>query len=228
VRERPTDSLAIDLCGERVLLHADRALVWPRHRLAVVADLHFGKDDAFRRAGIALPAGAAATDLSRLDALARSQDLARLVVLGDFFHAAPRAEDAFFADFAAFRAAHAALAIDVIAGNHDRHGGSRELRDAVRWHAEALELAPFSLRHEPVAVPGRYVLAGHLHPVHVLAGPGGDRARLPVFWLRPDHAVLPAFGSLTGGWRVAPEPGDRLYAGIGTRVVELPARGLRA
>lgn len=220
--------LEIELAGERVLLHPDRALVWPERALAVVADLHFGKDDAFRRAGIALPAGAAATDLERLDVLVRAHSLARLVVLGDFFHAAPRAEDAFFADFATFRTRHRSLAIDVVAGNHDRHGGSRMLRDELAWHDDALDVGPFSFRHEPAAVAARYVLAGHLHPVHVLAGPGGDRARLPVFWLRPAYCVLPAFGSLTGGWRVAPEPGDRLYAGVGTRIVELPAPGRRS
>lgn len=224
---RVAEPLAIELSGEHVLLHPDRALLWPRHALAVVADLHFGKDDAFRRSGIAMPAGAAATDLARLEALVHAHALERLVVLGDFFHAAPCAEDTFFAEFAAFRARHPALAIDVVAGNHDRHGGSRELRDAVQWHEDSLELAPFAFRHEPVAAPGLYVLAGHLHPVHSLAGPGGDRARLPVFWLRPDHGVLPAFGSLTGGWRVSPAPRDRLYASVGTRIVELPARSRR-
>lgn len=213
--------LQVELAGEQVVLHADRALLWPSRRVAVVADVHFGKDDAFRRAGIALPAGAARTDVARLAALLVAHEVERLVVLGDFFHAAPHPDDAFFAEFAAFRAAHPALAIDVVVGNHDRHGGSA-LEELVTWHEHGLALGPFELRHEPDPVPGRYVLAGHLHPVTVITGFGGDRARLPVFWLRPQVGVLPAFGSLTGGARVLARPGDRLYAAAGRRVVEIP------
>jgi DNA ligase-associated metallophosphoesterase len=216
--------LATTLAGVHVLLHPDRALLWPDERLAVVADVHFGKDDAFRRAGIALPEGAARTDVARLAELVTAHALERLVVLGDFFHAAPHPDDAFFAAFAEFRAAHPALAIDVVVGNHDRHGG-RALDALATWHDDGLTIGPFDLRHEPGKVPGRYVLAGHLHPT-VVIGADGDRARLPVFWLRPEVGVLPAFGSLTGGARVVPRPGDRVYAAAGRRVVELPAAAL--
>jgi DNA ligase-associated metallophosphoesterase len=213
--------LEVELAGAAVLLHPDRALVWPAERTAIVADVHFGKDDAFRRAGIALPSGAARTDVARLAELVVAHDLRRIVVLGDFFHAAPHADDAFFAEFDAFRSAHPEVAIDVVVGNHDRHGG--HVLDAIAtWHADGLSLGPFELRHEPEAVPGRYVLAGHLHPVLAI-GDGADRARLPIFWLRPALGVLPAFGSLTGGARVIPRPGDRVYAAAGRRVVAIPA-----
>ena len=213
--------LAVELAGEEVLLAPDRALVWAARSTLVVPDLHFGKDDAFRRAGIALPAGAARTDLARLADLLRAHAARRLVVLGDFFHARPRPEDAFFAEFAAFRAAHPRLAIDVVVGNHDRHGG-QALGEVATWHAEGFADGPFEFRHEPEAVAGRHVLAGHLHPMIGLGAFGGDRARLPAFWLRPAVAVLPAFGSLTGGLRIAPAPGDRTFAVAGGRVVEVP------
>jgi DNA ligase-associated metallophosphoesterase len=218
----PSAGLAVELAGETVLLHPDRALLWPARRTLVVADLHFGKDDAFRRAGIALPAGAARTDVGRLAGLLAAHAVARLVVLGDFFHARPHADDAFFAEFAAFRASHRSLALEVVAGNHDRHGGDT-LDEIATWHSAGLDDGPFAFRHEPDAVPGRYVLAGHLHPVIQIGAFGGDRARLPVFWLRPTMGVLPAFGSLTGGARILPRPGDRTYAAAGRRVIELPA-----
>lgn len=214
--------LAVELAGEQVLLHPDRALLWPARRTLVVADVHFGKDDAFRRAGIALPEGAARTDVARLADLVAAYAVERLVVLGDFFHSRPHAEDTFFAEFAAFRRTRPSLGIDVVVGNHDRHGGDA-LDGVVTWHADGLSVGPFELRHEPDSVPGRYVLAGHLHPVLVIGAFGGDRARLPVFWLRPEVGVLPAFGSLTGGARILPRPGDRTYAAAGRRVIELPA-----
>ncbi|MCZ8129673.1 MAG: ligase-associated DNA damage response endonuclease PdeM [Steroidobacteraceae bacterium] len=221
--ERTAQVLELELGGERVLLHPERALICAAHRALVVADLHFGKDDAFRRSGLAWPAGAAAADLERLAALLREYALERLVVLGDFFHAAPDPADDFFAAFRAFRAAHPRLAIEVVAGNHDRHGGLGWLAEAVTWHADGLALGAFELRHEPGRGLLGYVLAGHLHPVAVLAA-GGDRARLPVFWVRADHAVLPSFGSLTGGHPVRPARGDRLYACTRSRVLAVPVR----
>src|ERR1044071_447394 len=118
--ESSSGALAIDLCGERVLLHAQRALVWPAARTLLVADPHFGKDDVFRRAGIALPHGTAHADLSRLTALIEAHACERLLVLGDFVHAATRAGDSFLAAFSEWRASHQQLAVDVIAGNHDR------------------------------------------------------------------------------------------------------------
>lgn len=215
--------LSIELAGETVLLHPDRALLWPARHAAIVADVHFGKDDAFRRAGIALPAGAARTDVARLADLVAAHALRRIVVLGDFFHAAPQVDDAFFAEFEAFRAAHAGLSLDVVVGNHDRHGG-HALDTVATWHPDGLALGPFDLRHEPERVVGRYVLAGHVHPV-IAIGDATDRARLPIFWLRPEVGVLPAFGSLTGGARVVPRAGDRVFAAAGKRVVAIPTPG---
>lgn len=212
--------LSVELAGEQVLLHPDRALLWPSRRTAIVADVHFGKDDAFRRAGIALPAGAARTDVTRLAGLVDAHALERLIVLGDFFHTAPQPDDEFFVEFAAFRAAHPGVTLDVVVGNHDRHGGAA-LDDVATWHADGLSIGPFELRHEPEHAPGRYVLAGHVHPVLAI-GDGADHARLPVFWVRPQIAVLPAFGSLTGGARIIPRSGDRVYGAAGRRVVPIP------
>ena len=42
------------LAGERLELRADRSLFWPARRTLVVADLHFGKADAFRAASVRL------------------------------------------------------------------------------------------------------------------------------------------------------------------------------
>ena len=46
--------------GERLQLHADRALYWPARGRLLIADLHLGKGDVFRRAGIAVPRGGTA------------------------------------------------------------------------------------------------------------------------------------------------------------------------
>ena len=57
--------LSLRLAGEQMLLCGERALYWPRQRWLLLADLHLGKGDAFRRAGIALPRGGTGHDLAR-------------------------------------------------------------------------------------------------------------------------------------------------------------------
>jgi metallophosphoesterase superfamily enzyme len=53
-----------------------------------------------------------------------------------------------------------------------------------------------------------------------MAGPAGGM-RAPCFWFGSTGAVLPAFGAFTGGQRVLPVKGDRVYAIGPGQVVEL-------
>ena len=153
----PEGALALDLAGETLWLLPQRALCWPARRTLVVADLHFGKDDVFRRAGLAIPEGAAAEDLARLDALLLATRSERLLVLGDFLHGDLQPGDAFPPRFAAWRATHRELAIVVVAGNHDRHArrdGAPPAALEVQWATDPLREAPFHFTHDPGAVAG--------------------------------------------------------------------------
>ncbi|HET7136231.1 MAG TPA: metallophosphoesterase, partial [Casimicrobiaceae bacterium] len=111
------------LCGERVVLHAARALSWPREKTLFVADVHLGKGAAFRAGGIPLPRGTTANDLRRLDALIAESGASRLVVLGDFLHAKAGRVAALSTAFVAWRARHATLDVVLVRGNHDAHAG---------------------------------------------------------------------------------------------------------
>jgi uncharacterized protein len=222
----PSGVLSIELSGEQVQLLPDRAVVLPRRRTLIVADPHFGKDDLFRRAGIAVPRGPAVTDLQRLTSMLEAHGCERLVVLGDFLHAATRTGDSFLHAFALWRRAHSGVAIEVIAGNHDRRERREKWDGLVGWHASALVEPPFVFAHEPVAHPGGYVLAGHIHPVLRITA-RSHKLRVPVFWQRAEYLVLPSFGSFTGGANVSPQPADRLYAAGPERVIPLSARSYR-
>src|SRR3954452_24919812 len=81
-------ALSVSLAGESVELHADRALFHPRTTTLYVADVHLGKTAAFRAAGVPLPAGTTASNLERLGRLVARTGAERLIVLGDFLHAA--------------------------------------------------------------------------------------------------------------------------------------------
>ncbi|MEH6387964.1 ligase-associated DNA damage response endonuclease PdeM [Pseudomonas profundi] len=192
------------LAGEKVVLHGDKALYYPAHATLMVADTHFGKGAFFRRKGLAVPTGQSQDDLRRLTALIHHFNPRRLIVLGDFFHHRPREGEPFLEQFPAWLKRHADVQVEAVIGNHDRHAEGIDI--GITWHA-TLDLGPFRLCHEPTSVPGKHILAGHLHPAHTLAV-GRDRLRAPVFWFRNGITVLPSFGALTGGWDIRPDTAE--------------------
>ena len=215
-------TLAIECAGEALLLHPERALLWLAARTAFIADLHLGKSEVFRRSGIPIPEGNTLADLRRLDALIEAYALDRIVLLGDFLHAASPDRSTHAEAFAAWRKTRDALEFVVVAGNHDRRSAGRELADSVAWQSKEWRIGPFLCRHHPGSAADGYVLAGHIHPAMFLYGSHRERTRVPVCWVRGDHAVLPSFGSFTGGGDIDPMPGDRLYAFAANRVWALP------
>ena len=210
------------LGGERVELLAARALHWPRERTLFVADVHLGKAAAFRAGGVPLPRGSTAADLARLTTVLRQTGAQRLVVLGDFLHAAAGRVAALDTAFREWRAQHAALAVVVVRGNHDDRAGD----PPADWNVLAVDephpLAPFLACHLPVAPHSGYALCGHVHPGVTLTGAADQTERLPCFVLGRRRAILPAFGAFTGLARVAPRAGDRFVAVGGTRLFALP------
>jgi metallophosphoesterase superfamily enzyme len=67
-----------------------------------------------------------------------------------------------------------------------------------------------------VDAPG-YVLAGHVHPVYVLAT-RFDALRLPCFIAGPRRMILPSFGAFTGGHALRPGPDERVWVSSGEAV----------
>jgi len=197
--------LGLDVGGERLVALADRALHWPARGRLLIADLHLGKGDVFRRAGIAVPTGGTAHDLARIDALLESTGAHELLVLGDIVHG-PVPEAAWRTQWLAWRAARPRLRVGVVAGNHDRALRTADL--ALELLPEVLRDGGLVLRHDPVPSPDGVVLAGHLHPSFGLPG---MRRRWPGFWWRERAGllVLPAFSAFTGGFRAELEPGER-------------------
>lgn len=220
-RQRVTNSLAIELAGEEVLLHHDRALIWPARRAVFVADLHLGKSDVFRRAGIAIPEGATLADLNRLTRLVEEEQIDTLIVLGDFVHGRTTMSSAHRNHFAMWREHHQSLRVVIVEGNHDRH--ERETRDAwnVEWVGEGFQVGPFVCAHHPRASQSGYVLSGHVHPVVKLHASSRERARMPVLCITQDFAVLPSFGSFTGGAEVELVDHQRVYGFAEQRVWKL-------
>jgi uncharacterized protein len=201
----------VQLQGERLTLLADGSLLWARNSTLVIADPHFGKDDIFRRSGIAIPRGPTIRDLERLTLQLHATAARRLLIVGDFIHGPSETGDDVRRQFALWRRRHPELPVTLIAGNHDRHEDWDIWRDVLEVRREPLVEAPLVFAHEPEPSESGYVLAGHLHPVYSNRETLGPRA-LRVFWQRQHCLVLPSWGEFTGGWRVQPTRDESLFA----------------
>lgn len=181
--------------GTDVCLYGERALAVTVERSLLIADLHLGKEDLFRRGGISVPQGPTDNDLARLTALIALGAPERLLVLGDFVHGAIH-DAPWLAAWQRWRSAHRELAVIVVAGNHDRQVDAAHIGAFdVEWRRGDYPLGPLLLRHEPGVDATRHVIAGHLHPG--LRLPGISRS-LPAFVLGSRTSILPAFASFSG------------------------------
>lgn len=219
--------LEIEFGGEPIVLLPERAAHLPRHDLLLVADAHIGKAQAYRRLGQPVPEATTLGTLARLDAALGRCRARQLVFLGDLLHAAAGRSAVVIEAVLAWRRRHAGLQIVLLEGNHDRAAGGLppEWRIERRVGPWALgDGSRVTLEHEPVAIEGRVVLAGHIHPAAVISGRAHQRLRLPCFHFGPALGVLPAFGEFTGMHVLPRGPEDRVFVVAEGEVLALPPR----
>lgn len=171
------------------------ALLIEDERVLIVADLHLEKGSAFGLRRQFLPPYDTAATLARLaDVVARHAP--RLVVaLGDSFHDRAAAARLQPGDHDRLRALQAGRSWLWLAGNHDPDPPPGLAGDvASEWSS-----GPLRFRHEPAAGPQPGEVAGHLHPVAVVAGRGGATVRRRAFVGDGARCVMPAFGAYAGG-----------------------------
>ena len=210
-------SLPIELCGQRMVLRADRTLLWEATRTLIVADTHFGKADAFRAFGLPIPGGAEEA-LTRLAKAIDDTGAQRLIVLGDFWHAREGRTDGLAEQLGAWKAERTGLTIELIHGNHDTAGPPPP--GWGDWFAKLIE-PPFVFAHFPEPSDAGYTLAGHLHPGVLLFGRARQRFKLPCFRFSEAVGVLPAFGRFTGLAVDVPRNFERVFAITGEAVVHV-------
>jgi uncharacterized protein len=212
------------IAGEQVELLPQRALYWARALTLFVADLHLGKAATFGAAGIPVPGETGHADLAALAACIAQTRAQRLVILGDLLHARNGRDAATLDSLARWRAAHPALDIVLVRGNHDHSAGDPPRELGIRAVDDPHHAAPFVLAHRPEASKLGYVLAGHIHPAITLHGPASLRERLPCFVIGRSRAILPAFGSFTGSARFPAAAGDRVVVIAGDQLIEPTSR----
>jgi DNA ligase-associated metallophosphoesterase len=208
-------TIAID--GEPLLLLPQKAAFWPREGMLIIADIHFGKAAAFRSWGIPVPKGTTSENLQALDELVELTGARHVLFLGDFLHARAAHAASTQAAMLAWRRRRCELVLTLVRGNHDRHAGDPAAQLGIDLVDEPYTVGPFSFCHHPdIDAPG-YVLAGHVHPVYVLAT-RFDALRLPCFVAGPHRMILPSFGAFTGGHAMRLAPDERVWVSSGEAV----------
>jgi DNA ligase-associated metallophosphoesterase len=210
--------MTICLAGQEVYLRPSGAAVVGGS--LVVADLHLGKERAFRQHGLAVPDGPTAEALHRLSGEVEEAQARRLVFLGDLFHHADAIAGVTFDALRDWREKRPWLEVLLVQGNHDRIPA--ELRDAIAT-SHSLTIGELALFHHPKD-PSVPHLAGHLHPA-VLITDGPDTERVRCFWRHRDRLILPSFSAFTGCATVTPARGDEVFIPVGASVRRLACKG---
>jgi len=204
---------------QQLILLGQRAVWIPQHETLLVADLHLGKESAFRAASIPVP-DVTAIDLARLSTLIGRTNCRRLVILGDLVHCAQGLSRDVIDQTAQWRESHSDLQVQLILGNHDAKAGKLPTSWELDCRQEAA-CGPFQLRHIPPESSTRPCLAGHVHPKYRLKT-ATDSMTLPCFVLTRQTLILPAFGTFVDGQAVKYAPA-RYFVISEESVLELPA-----
>jgi uncharacterized protein len=211
--------MQIEITGEVFELLYHKALYWPRFNALLIADLHLGKINHFRKSGIPLPSKANDRNIELLIDLIYKLRPSRVLCLGDLFHSHYNPEWEVFGEFVKhFRE----VSFELVMGNHDIMSDLQYERKGIMVH-DQLSIGNFILTHHPLeqVAPGYYNFAGHIHPGVCLYGRGKQSITLPCFYFGQQQALLPAFGVFTGLARIKPLKDDKVFVILEDKIMEV-------
>jgi len=202
--------MEIEISGERAKLLWQKAVWLPNYKTLLAADLHFGKINHFRRAGIPVPPKANDRNTETLIDLLNETKADRVIFLGDLFHSHYNEEWSVLGQVLRH---FSTCSFELVRGNHDIMSLVQYQRHRILVHESPLRLGGLQLTHQPVVKSGEecYNLAGHIHPGIRLTGRGRQSVTLPCFYFGRDEGILPAFGSFTGMALLRPKKEDRIF-----------------
>lgn len=207
--------------GHTFHLLPEKALYLPAERLLVIADVHLGKARHFRKEGIAIPANTQADDYRRLAKLFEKVNPSKVHFLGDLFHSSYNHD---WHQFCELVAAFPGIQFTLVKGNHDiiDHKHFDEICVQV---TDAIDTGSVLFVHDvPRSVPaGRLVIAGHIHPGILLSGAGRQTVTLPCYYKDGNVLLLPAFGMLTGLYKMPHTPRSEVFIVMPGEVCALPS-----
>jgi uncharacterized protein len=211
--------MKVEISGEVFELLLNKAMYWPKFNTLLLADLHLGKINHFRKSGIPLPSKANDRNIELLVDLIHTFKPDRVLCLGDLFHSYYNPEWEVFGELVKH---FSGVSFELILGNHDIMSDLQYKRKGIRLHDE-LRMGNFILTHHPMenVESGYYNLAGHIHPGICLYGRGRQALTLPCFYFGQQQALLPAFGVFTGLARIKPMREDKVFVILEDKIMEV-------
>jgi uncharacterized protein len=208
------------LAGNVVVMLAEKALWIPSHKILVIADLHLGKIEHFRNAGIALPGQANLHTLHQLAGLLEIYKPKKVLFLGDLFHSV---QNRSFTDFHTFLSEVSGIEFVLVLGNHDIMPAAA-YQDLGIVVVNEYFIDNLWLTHEPQSsvISPYYNLAGHIHPGIKLKGKGKQTLTLPCFYFNEHNGILPAFGYFTGKAMLEINNKCTIFAIADNKIIHIP------
>lgn len=185
-----------------------------------LADLHLGKANHFRKAGIPIPEPVHQADFQNLERLFSRLNPKKAYFLGDLFHSSWNEQwevlNSFLREFPQTE-------FHLIKGNHDILPPAVYLHSVLQIHDHPLTLGTFVFSHEPLESKQSDFLniCGHLHPGLRLRGKARQSVRIPCFHWTGNLLILPSFGNFTGLALIQPKEEDRIWIISGERVIPI-------
>ena len=198
----------------------EKAVYLPSEKILLIADLHLGKVNHYRKAGYPVPTKANDENTSVLIDLLNHYKPERMLFLGDLFHSHYNEEWEVLGQVIRH---FSSVSFELILGNHDIMSTLQYERHNVIVHREELRIGSLLLTHAPLEQPQPdvYNIAGHIHPGAKLYGKGRQALLLPCFYFGKHQGLLPAFGSFTGLYPIRVTKGDQVYVIAEGEVIEV-------
>lgn len=202
--------MKVTIFGEEFVMLPQKALFWKKHDMLLLADMHLGKVNHFRKAGIPVPVKANERNWEVLIDIVHTTKAKRIICIGDLFHSHYNYD---WEIVGQFTRAYPDLSFELVTGNHDILTNHLYERSRVMVHGSRLQIGKFVLSHFPAEEPDSevYQLSGHLHPGIRLSGRGKQSMMLPCFYFGEHQGYLPAFGMFTGLSRIQPKKVDQVF-----------------
>ncbi len=198
----------VTVAGVTLVADLSGALFWQEERLLVVSDLHLEKGSSFAARGVLLPPYDTVATLACLGAVIARHDPRTVIALGDSFHDRKAHERLSAPDREVIAALQVRRDWIWISGNHD----PALPNDIGGIVANEVAVGPILFRHEPTGAVGE--IAGHLHPKARVTARGRSLERR-CFACDGERAVMPAFGSYTGGLNIRDRAFSKIFQTLG-------------
>ncbi len=207
--------MKVSIAGEDFTFCYEKCMFRHRDNALIIADLHLGKSNHFRKAGIAIPSKITFDEIEHLSNVISKYLPDKVIFLGDLFHSSFNQSVDLLKQVIDNEPNRKFILIE---GNHDIMSCETYAKIGIEV-IDVLFEHGICYTHEPIKESKGFNIYGHIHPGVLLTSKGQQSLRLPCFFVSKNYAVLPAFGLFTGLAILKPKSTDEIYVVAEDKVI---------